>query len=166
MASGSTEQSETDTTETLVTKRNSTLVVWNYFGFKKDDAAQCQVLCRACRATVATSRGNTTNLFQHLKYYKTMYDSCMAKMPSTSAPDKYLSSAAVWLKYVREGILLGFLTVRTQSQTKVQTNTCRIISFKNRTKRDPKRQKTQKSKKTKVQYHTRLTELEKCRILA
>ncbi|KAK0149598.1 hypothetical protein N1851_009644 [Merluccius polli] len=60
-------------------KRNSTSVVCNYFG---------QVLCRACRALVATSRGNTTKLFQHLKkYHKSMYDSCMAKMPS-SVPDK------------------------------------------------------------------------------
>ncbi|XP_070835535.1 zinc finger BED domain-containing protein 4-like [Chaetodon trifascialis] len=88
MASGSTEQSETDTRETLVSKRNSTSVVWNHFGFKKD-VAQRQVLCRTCRATVATSWGNTTNLFQHLqKYHKTIYDSCLAKTPSTSAPGK------------------------------------------------------------------------------
>uniref|UniRef100_A0A9J8ALC4 BED-type domain-containing protein n=1 Tax=Cyprinus carpio carpio TaxID=630221 RepID=A0A9J8ALC4_CYPCA len=89
MASASTEQSVTDTAATLISKRNSTSVVWNYFGFKKEDAAQLQVLCRACRAPVATSRGNTTNLFQHLKkYHKSMYDSCMTKMPSTSAPDR------------------------------------------------------------------------------
>ncbi|XP_059422959.1 E3 SUMO-protein ligase ZBED1-like [Carassius carassius] len=89
MASASTEQSVTDTAATLISKRNSTSVVWNYFGFKKEDAAQLQVLCRACRAPVATSRGNTTNLFQHLKkYHKSMYDSCMTKIPSTSAPDR------------------------------------------------------------------------------
>ena len=84
MASGSTEQSETDTAETLVSKRNSMSVVCNYSGFKKEDAAQRQVVCRACRAPIATSRGNTTNLFQH---HNSMYDSCMAKMPS-SAPDR------------------------------------------------------------------------------
>ena len=70
MASGSTEQSETDTAETLVSKRNRTSVVPNYFGFKKEDAAQRQVLCIAFRALDATSRGNTTNLFQHLKSTK------------------------------------------------------------------------------------------------
>ena len=89
MASGSMEQTETDTAETLILKRKSMSVVWNYLGFKKLDSAQRQVLCRACCAPVATSRGNTTNLFQHLKkYHKSMYDSCKAKMPSTSAPDK------------------------------------------------------------------------------
>ena len=57
MASGSMEQSETDSTETLVSKRNSTSAEWNYFGFKKEDAAQRQVLCRTCSATVHSPRG-------------------------------------------------------------------------------------------------------------
>lgn len=83
MASSSTED---DTAESLVPKRGSTSVVWNYFGYKKEDAAQRQVLCRTCLASVATSRGNTTNLFQHLKkHHKAVYDSCMARMPTTSA---------------------------------------------------------------------------------
>lgn len=75
-----------DTEEaTLVSKRNSTSVVWTYFGFRKEDAAQSKVLCRTCLATVATTRGNTTNLFQHLrKHHKAIYDNCMAKNPTTS----------------------------------------------------------------------------------
>ncbi|KAF0029316.1 hypothetical protein F2P81_018421 [Scophthalmus maximus] len=84
MASSSTVQSENDSAQTLVSKRSATSVVWKFFGFKKEDAAQCQVFCRTCRATIATSRGNTTNLYQHKKYHKAMYDSCMANMPSTA----------------------------------------------------------------------------------
>ncbi|XP_051571349.1 E3 SUMO-protein ligase ZBED1-like [Myxocyprinus asiaticus] len=86
MASGSTEP---DTVETLVSKKNSMSVVWGYFGFKKEDAAQHQVLCKTCLANVATSRGNTTNLYQHLKkHHKAMYNSCMAKKPNTSVSSK------------------------------------------------------------------------------
>lgn len=39
-----------------------TLVVWEYFGFESTDVQQKKVLRKACRGTVATSRGNTTNL--------------------------------------------------------------------------------------------------------
>ena len=84
MALGTT-TTAADTKETLVSKRSSTSVVWNYFGFKKEDAAQRQVLCKTCLATVATLRGNTTNLFQHLKkHHKALYDNCMAQMVISS----------------------------------------------------------------------------------
>ena len=73
MASGTT-TTAADTKGPFVSKRRSTSVVWNYFGFKKQDAAQRQVLCKTCLAAVATSRGNTTNLFQHLKKHKALYD--------------------------------------------------------------------------------------------
>lgn len=78
MASGST---ETDIAETLVSKRNSTSIVWDYFGFKKEDVAQRQVLSKTCLANVVTSWSNITNLIQHLKkkHHKALYDSCMAK---------------------------------------------------------------------------------------
>ena len=66
MASGTTTTAAADTKEALVSKRSNTSVVWNYFSFRKD-AAQRHVLCKTCLATVATSRGNPTNLFQHLK---------------------------------------------------------------------------------------------------
>uniref|UniRef100_A0A8C9YIK6 BED-type domain-containing protein n=1 Tax=Sander lucioperca TaxID=283035 RepID=A0A8C9YIK6_SANLU len=73
------EHSESD-----LSKRNSTSVVWDYFGFKKEDVAQCQVLCKTCLVIVATSQGNTTNLYQHLKaHHKALYDRCIAKKTSS-----------------------------------------------------------------------------------
>ena len=39
----------------LVVKRNSTSAIWTYFGFRRDDVLQTQVLCKTCRAVVATS---------------------------------------------------------------------------------------------------------------
>lgn len=66
--------------EDLVGKRNATSVIWKYFGYKKDDADQKQVLCRECLAVVATTRGNTTNLFDHLsRHHKALYDECRAR---------------------------------------------------------------------------------------
>lgn len=85
MASG---LSEPDTLG-LVSKRNGTSAVWEYFGFKKEDAAQHQVICNTCLANVATSRGNTTNLMQHLqKHHKALYDSYIAKKPHTSVSSR------------------------------------------------------------------------------
>ena len=63
------EQSGENAEETLVRKINSTSAIWQYFGFKPEDNLQIQVLCRTCRAIVATSRGNTTNLQQHLLHH-------------------------------------------------------------------------------------------------
>ena len=61
--------------EDLVPKRKATSVIWNYFGYKKDDIDQTRVLCWQCFASVATTRGNTTNLFDHLRWYHTaQYD--------------------------------------------------------------------------------------------
>ncbi len=59
------------------------------FQIQKEDVAQRQVLCKTCLGKVATSRGNTSNLIQHLKkHHKAMYDSFMAKKPSTSVSSK------------------------------------------------------------------------------
>lgn len=67
----------------LVPKRKSTAYVWNYFGFRSSDVLQRQVLCKTCRTSVSTSRGNTTNLYQHLqKHHRQLYDECMAKRPT------------------------------------------------------------------------------------
>ncbi|KAK0131088.1 Zinc finger BED domain-containing protein 1 [Merluccius polli] len=63
------EQSSENAEETLVTKINSTSAISQYFGFKPEDDLQIQVLCRTCRAIVATSRGNTTNLHHHLLHH-------------------------------------------------------------------------------------------------
>ena len=62
--------------EDMVPKRKATSVIWNYFGYKEDDIDQTGVLCRQCLASVATTRGNTTNLFiDHLRGYHTaQYD--------------------------------------------------------------------------------------------
>ncbi|CAI5677617.1 unnamed protein product [Oreochromis niloticus] len=49
-------------------KKNSTSLIWRYFGFDKDDVLQTQVLCKTCRTLVATTRGNMTNLHHHLQY--------------------------------------------------------------------------------------------------
>ncbi|KAL6465097.1 hypothetical protein MHYP_G00252300 [Metynnis hypsauchen] len=64
----------------LVPKKNGTSCVWEHFGFRKTDISQKQVLCKTCRASVLTSRGNTTNLYQHLKkHHRQLYDECMLK---------------------------------------------------------------------------------------
>lgn len=63
------EQSGENADETLVPKRKGTSAIWQYFGFKREDDLQAQVLCRTCRAVVATSRGNTTNLHHHLLHH-------------------------------------------------------------------------------------------------
>ena len=49
-----------------IAKRKATSVIWNYIGYKKDDIDQTRVLCQQCLASVATTRGNTTHLFDHL----------------------------------------------------------------------------------------------------
>nr|XP_055045531.1 E3 SUMO-protein ligase ZBED1-like [Misgurnus anguillicaudatus] len=61
----------------LVAKKNSTSVIWRYFGFRVTDTEQREVLCKICKIKVATSRGNTTNLYQHLKQHREKYDECM-----------------------------------------------------------------------------------------
>ena len=52
-------------------------VIWNYFGYKKDDIDQKPVPCRQCLASLATTRGNTTNVFDYLRrYHKAQYNAC------------------------------------------------------------------------------------------
>lgn len=68
------------TLDNLVPKKSSTSVVWKYFGFRTTDVQQKQVLCTTCRGKVATSRGNTTNLYQHLKkHHRQLYDECTVR---------------------------------------------------------------------------------------
>ena len=66
MAEGGEKSDENVVDEDLVVKRNNASAIWTYFGFRRDDVLQ--VLCKTCRAVVATSRGNTTNLHHHLQY--------------------------------------------------------------------------------------------------
>ncbi len=54
--------------EELVPKKKCTSEIWQYFGFDREEVSQMQVLCKSCRKTVVTSRGNTTNLRSHLEH--------------------------------------------------------------------------------------------------
>ncbi|XP_057689438.1 E3 SUMO-protein ligase ZBED1-like [Corythoichthys intestinalis] len=54
--------------DVLVPRKNSTSVVWRYFGFQKDDVDQKNTQCKVCRKTIATRQGNTSNLFHHLEH--------------------------------------------------------------------------------------------------
>lgn len=54
-------------TEDLVKKTGATSIIWTWFGFKPSDEQQKNILCRVCGAKVPAKRGNTTNLFYHLK---------------------------------------------------------------------------------------------------
>jgi len=53
--------------EELVSKRGSSSIIWNWFGFKKSEAEQHFTMCKACKL-VPTKDSNTTNLFHHLKH--------------------------------------------------------------------------------------------------
>lgn len=78
-----------------VAKRKATSVVWKYIGYRKDDVDQKQVLCRQCLAIVATTRGNTTNLFDHLnQHHKALYDECKPDLNAISSK-KTISDAFV-----------------------------------------------------------------------
>ncbi len=52
----------------LVLKRNSTTVVWKYFGFHKDDVEQKNTKCKVCLKTVVTTQSNASNLYHHLEH--------------------------------------------------------------------------------------------------
>ena len=43
----------------LIPKRNSTSVIWKYFGFEKDDTDQKHVKCKTCMKTVPVSQSHT-----------------------------------------------------------------------------------------------------------
>ncbi|XP_039466098.1 uncharacterized protein LOC120439311 isoform X3 [Oreochromis aureus] len=43
--------------ETLVNKKNASSIVWQHFGFNKDDVDQKIVKCKLCKKTVASSQG-------------------------------------------------------------------------------------------------------------
>lgn len=42
-------------------------MIWTWFGFKKSDVEQKKVICKMCGVTVTANKGNTSNLFSHLK---------------------------------------------------------------------------------------------------
>lgn len=73
--------------EDLAPKRNSSSIIWNWFGFKADDKDQRNVICKVCKESVKASDGNTTNLFNHLKrnHPKQYNESQVAKAKKPSA---------------------------------------------------------------------------------
>ena len=77
------------TTKKLRKRRKATSVIWNYFGYKKDKIDQTHVLCQQCLPYVATTRGNTTNLFDHLHRYHTA-ESCTGLILKTRPYTPYL----------------------------------------------------------------------------
>lgn len=82
----SAEQEQARPPDDLAPKKGCTSVVWNYFGFRASDSDQKTVLCKQCRAKIATSKGNTTNLYQHLKkHHRSVYDKCIAAKSSKAA---------------------------------------------------------------------------------
>ncbi len=56
----------------LVSKPQSSAPVWEHFDFKPNERGEPinvnEPVCRLCLKTVATKRGNTTNLKSHLKH--------------------------------------------------------------------------------------------------
>ena len=75
----------------LLPKRNSSSIIWNWFGFTPDDKDQKNILCKICKESVKASDGNTTNLFNHLKRrHPTQYNesqTAKATKLAATAPD-------------------------------------------------------------------------------
>ena len=73
----SNEQEKIAENEDLVPRIKATSVIWNYFSYKTDDIDQTRVMCLV---SVATTRGSTTNLFDHLcQYHIDKYHECKAR---------------------------------------------------------------------------------------
>ncbi|XP_065105792.2 E3 SUMO-protein ligase ZBED1-like [Paramisgurnus dabryanus] len=102
--------------EELVVKRNSTSAIWNYFGFRRDDALQTQVLCKTCRTVVATSRGNTTNLHHHLQYnHKELHE--QFKTSQTTKPKTSSSKSKTLPSLQQQSISQSFASVTPYETT-------------------------------------------------
>lgn len=77
-----------DSDEKLVPKKNATSLLWDYFGFKRDDVQQKTVRCKTCHRIVATTKGNTTNLHSHLKHHHKEQHEEFKKRASQQPPKK------------------------------------------------------------------------------
>lgn len=71
----------------FVPKKNSTSIIWNWFGFTHEDTEQKDIRCKICKESVKASDGNTTNLFNHLKrrHPKQYAESLAAKAKKATA---------------------------------------------------------------------------------
>ena len=63
---------ETESTVTLVDKKNTKSEVWKHFALRTDRLTGTATdsdkpVCKLCNATVSAKYGNTSNLFAHLK---------------------------------------------------------------------------------------------------
>ncbi len=85
---GSRDKRENYSSKELVPKKNCTSEIWQYFGLKKEDVSQIQVLCKSYWKTVVTSRGNTIHLHSHLEHnHRELYEDfwkCNAKSTKTA----------------------------------------------------------------------------------
>lgn len=76
-------------------KRNSTSVIWKYFGFKREDTLQTQVLGKSFKKVVATSRGNASNLHCHLRHKHIHVYKALQVSASGSKSLNYFSQVAI-----------------------------------------------------------------------
>lgn len=70
----------------LVKKTGATSIIWSWFGFKVSDSEQKNIICKICRATVTAKRGNTSNLFYHLKTKHVVEYEESQRMRATQTP--------------------------------------------------------------------------------
>ncbi|KAM8723706.1 E3 SUMO-protein ligase ZBED1-like isoform 2-T2 [Acanthopagrus schlegelii] len=71
--------------EPLVPREAAKSTVWSFFGFRASDIDQKDVICKECHRVVSAPKGNTTNLFNHLKtHHKQKYDELREALASWS----------------------------------------------------------------------------------
>ncbi len=70
-AQGNEETSSSGSAEGLVSKRNTTSFVWQYFGFEPDSSGlpkdESKPSCKICSKIVVSKGGNTSNLLSHIR---------------------------------------------------------------------------------------------------
>ena len=109
-----TDYDVTDVMDELVAKMNTYSPVWAFFGLKKDNEEDDDsVICRLCRAIILVQRGNTSNLFSHLKVHHEKEHALIekSKKKKTSAANKEDSHDT------GKQITLGEAIERTKSYT-------------------------------------------------
>ena len=82
--------------EPLVEKEGRTSpVIWRHFGFKSSDVEQKEIVCKVCHAVVSVPQGNTTNLFNHLKFsHKVVYDKVLMEQKTQKSARASTSATA------------------------------------------------------------------------
>ena len=79
----------------LVPKSHATSVLWQYFGFRRDDLLQTEVICRTCKSLVKRTTGNTTNLRSHLEHHhKGLFQEFLKLNAASQAPKKAKDEAS------------------------------------------------------------------------